>query len=364
MSSPSQPSSQSSQDASTAHLLLSAPSADQEPVESTRKSLSSITGPWRVLNYLGSYKSGPLTIALAVVAVALDRKFRAPHPSPRPLPEDVSKVSGLYGPGAYYGWLINAVAAVLQSKPRPKLKKNEVGGRKIENKPATKELRIIHQMSILISTLGVVIYAACAAVDELIRDTHGEEFSPSRDAADRVCQVGWILSTLYLLHHFFVNVCWSGASKVPSMTTSTWMLLWTLITIAMSVDNVVRGSLKSTAIKVFVPFSVGIPLPILAFAILAYFKKAKWPQKYEGWETAVLNTGTITLSVIYLFTPASWRYDPNSPAAPLSGSELSELDQAVSFAVSTLVAIPVLFLLWKRGRQWFKNRITAYHGSQ
>jgi hypothetical protein len=128
------------------------------------------------------------------------------------------------------------------------------------------------------------------------------------------------------------------------------MLLWTLITIEMSVDNVVRGSLKSTAIKLFAPFLVGIPVPILAFVILSCLRKAQWPRKYEGWEIAALNTGTITLSFVYLFTPPSWRYDPNSPTAPLSGSQLSDLDQAVSLAIVTLVAIPVLFLLWKRGR--------------
>jgi hypothetical protein len=324
----------------------------QEPLEETRKSLSSITGPWRALTYFGSYRFGPLAIVLAAFTVALIREFRARHASPEPLPKDVSNVSGFYGPGIYYAWLINAVAAILQLNPRPKPKKSLVWGRKAEKKQATKDLRTVHQMYVFVSTLGVVIYAACAAVDELIRDTHGEEHSASRDAADRVCQVGWILCTYYLLRHFFVNGCWIGAFKVPSLTTSTWMLLWVLITIAMCVDNVVRGSLKSTAIKVFVPFLVGIPLPILAFVILAYFEKLEWPWTYEGWTIAALNTGTITLSVIYVFTPASWRYDRNSPAAPLSGSKLSEFDQAVALATGTLVAVPVLFLLRKRQRQW------------
>jgi hypothetical protein len=184
------PSLQAAQDASTAQILHSSCSADQEPVEGTRTSVSSITGPWRVLAHFGSYKFGPLTIALAAFTVAMIRHFQASHVSLEPLPEDVSKVSGFYEPGTYYAWLINAVAAVLQSKPRPKLKKSQMECKNPEKKQATKELKMVHQMSILASILGVVIYAACAAVDEMIRNTHGEEFSASRDAADRVCQVG------------------------------------------------------------------------------------------------------------------------------------------------------------------------------
>jgi len=115
---------------------------------------------------------------------------------------------------------------------------------------------------------------------------------------------------------------------------------------------VVRGTLKSTAIKVFVPFCFGILLPILTVGIFAALGKIQWLKRYPGWQTTMLNVGTFVLSTIYLCCPPHARYDANSPADLLTGSKKPDLDQAVALAAGLITVIPLLLLLWDTGITW------------
>ena len=282
------------------------------------------------------YQLGPFTIALFAIFVEILNQYSSRANDDAVAPEHLDRVSGFYGPGTYYAWLLNAVAAACQSQPTTGTNANPA--------PAI-------DMPQLISTLGVAVYAGIAAVDYLERIYIGD-LGPCHAAAHRVVQIAWIVSALYLLHHLL-----EGRPKIPSFQTTIWMLLWTLITVAMSIDNVVRGILKSTAIKVFAPFCIGIPLPLLVIAICQNREWIEPPRNADGRRiyTAILNIGTFLLSTIYLCSPRHLRYDSASPAAPLSGSKLSDLDQASALALGLLAVIPALPPLPNRGADWVRS---------
>jgi hypothetical protein len=124
--------------------------------------------------------------------------------------EKNSEVSTYYGPGAYYSWLINAIVIACQSKPVKK--KHAIYFEDIK-------------MYDLIATVGVAASAGIAAVDELERVCK-RDFGPAHAAADRVVQVGWILSTLYLLHHIFQGAPSVYLAWIPSPQILVWMIQW------------------------------------------------------------------------------------------------------------------------------------------
>lgn len=78
--------------------------------------------------------------------VQLQRSQEDPGPLPNHVP-DLSLVSGRYGPGSYYAWLLNALIATFQT-----------GSTSPEAQSYT-----------LVATLGTATYAVAAATDQFMR---------------------------------------------------------------------------------------------------------------------------------------------------------------------------------------------------
>lgn len=254
------------------------------------------------------------------------------------LPLAVQAVSGYYGPGMYYGWTVNGVAAVCQSKP------NRTRGPRQDGRARYKRT---YQN---VSTLVVAIYAWAAAIDELHQIKEHKPFSPSRMAADRVCQAAWIFATLYLLHHVF-----SGRLRPirrPSFQTAVWIIVWIMTTASKSADRITRHVLVVTTQKVLIPFIVGILFPQLLIYLLNHIGAISRLSNNSDRHTAGLNLSTMVISLTYAVMPRRWRYDPDSPAAPLSAHSLGDLEQAVALATGLTIAIPLLLAMWKKSRHW------------
>lgn len=286
-----------------------------------------------------SYLFGPSFIVFFGLIVWICNQTAAKKRSLDTLPLAIKAVPGYYGPGMYSGWAINGFAAVCQSKPhRRQEAKND------------KKIRYIHTCR-NISTLGVAIYACGAAGHELRLVASHQPFSPTRAAADRVCQTAWIFATLYLLHHAFNG----GLHRIrrPTLQTATWVVVWIMAAAAKSADRIARQMLVVFTQKVIIPFLVGIPFPLF-FVCLLGCKGVVSLDIYPGWQTAVLNLSTGIISLIYCVMPRKWRYDPDSPAPPLSAHTLGDLEQAVALATGLLVALPLLLTIWKTSRGWVK----------
>lgn len=130
-----------------------------------------------------------------------------------------------------------------------------------------------------------------------------------------------------------------GLAWIPSPQTSVWMIQWLLTTIATSVNVMVRHELLTLNIKYMIPYCVLIPLPSIVIGIFAALGW-QWPRTNEGWQITILNSGTFILSTINICSPPRWRYDPSSPAAPLTGAKFSDLDQATILVVGLFALIP------------------------
>lgn len=292
------------------------------------------------LEQLAAYHPlGPFIILFFGMIVAICNQVTAKEKDIDTLSPGVQAVSGYYGPGMYFGWMINGVAAVCQSKPNRRQEPN--------NEKRIRYIRTYRN----ISTIGVAIYACAAAGHELRLVATHTPFSPSRAAADRVCQTAWIFATLYLLHRVFNG----GLRRIrsPTLQTATWVVVWILTTAATSADRIARHMLVEFTSKVIIPFIVGIPFPLFLVHLLGY-KGVISLDRYPGWQTAVLNFSTYIISTIYAIMPRRWRYDPDSPAPPLSAHTLGDLEQAVALATGLTVALPLLLAIWKTSRRWVK----------
>lgn len=235
-----------------------------------------------ILSFLSSFSLGPIAIAFFAVLITIIHQVRHKNLETSTSNPDYSSVDDWYGPGNYYGWLITALAAVCQSNPErpeivnpvhPNLANVPAANANAGNANLPADEGIISQLQSKIWALdaaavaAAVAYPSVAAIDMLIR-IYRKDFGHQFQAADRTVQVGWIFATFYLLHHIFGGggVVY-GRPRTPSLTTVLWTGLWTLITVAMSADNVVRDRLGSTALKVFTPFCVCIPFPMGVVAL-------------------------------------------------------------------------------------------------
>lgn len=207
-------------------------------------------------------------------------------------PENISDVSSYYGPGAYHSWLVNAVVIACWSKP-------------IKKKHAAYLEDI--KMYGSVANMGVTAYNGIAAVDEF-EGVRQRDFGPSYAAADRTVHVGWMLSSLGLLHHIFQG----APNELPTLTHIVIIL-----------------------------HCVMIPLPIIAIEISAALGW-RWPRTNGGWRLMILISGTFVLSIIYICSPSRFKYDLGNPTAPLDAAKLGDLDQATTFRIGRFALIPTL----------------------
>ncbi|KAL1601590.1 hypothetical protein SLS60_006505 [Paraconiothyrium brasiliense] len=316
-------------------------------------------------------------------------------------PPETAGVSGWFAPGAYYAWLLNAIALVCESG-------------------LTSTSDEVFSMR-FVSTIVVTSYAAAAGIALLYGVAHASKYTkPQFQAADRVAMMGWIVGAHYLLHRLVCKLATqspvvepveldgvpvseltspstflSASSSfnhdgnftdapvaaysfadteyavaqgapllsipsvshsrflqslrsrrairfwTPSLQTATWIAQQLLLTIAMFAYNVQHGNLLSRVGLCGVPFLSLIVAPLSA---VYYWRR-------ERWATLAINTGTLTISIIYVLTPRRWRYDPDSPTAPLSAANLSDWDQATQLAIGCLCFIvPLSLRLSQRGR--------------
>ncbi|KAJ4347944.1 uncharacterized protein N0V89_009316 [Didymosphaeria variabile] len=351
----------------------------------------------------------PLSVLVFAAVVDITRRQWEARTSFQPPPE-TSGVSGWFAPGAYYAWLLNAIALVCESGM-------------ISTSDEVFSLRFA-------SMILVISYAAAAGVALLYGVAHPSQYTqPKFDAADRVTMIGWIVDAHYLLQrlvcklktlpagvepvelegvpvnglaspsplssaassinhgedlfdapdaiHSFTDTEHAAGHQVPllftpllshsqslrslrfrqtirfwtpSLQTATWLALELFLTIAMLAYNIQHGNLLSRLLLCGVPFLTFIAAPLSAI----YY----W--RYERWATHSIVIGTLTISIIYLFTPRRWRYDPDSPTAPRSAANLSDWDQATQLAVGCLCfIIPLLLRLTKRGKD-FQSRVSMW----
>ena len=294
----------------------------------------------RFQSILALFQISPFTIAFFVVLIAICNELSTQREDINEPSAAVEAVWDCYGSGMFYGWIANGLAAVCQSKPdRPR---DNLDNERI------KAIRVYR----LITTFGVAIYAWGAAGHELYQIITHQPYSPSRAAPDRVCQVAWIFATQYLLHHAF-----SGGlrhKRRPSAQTVTWILVWLATSAATAADRVERHMLPEFTYKVVIPFIIGILSPQFVVYLLEYKGVISWSETYPGWQVAVLNSSTVIISLTYAAMPREWRYDPDSPAAPLSAHTLRDPEQILAFAIGLTVALPLLLAIWKRGKRWVK----------
>ena len=133
----------------------------------------------------------------------------------------------------------------------------------------------------------------------------------------------------------------------PSLQTAVWILLWIHLTIAMFAYNIQHGNLGARLGFCGTPLFLFLIMPLL---IIYYY----------GWAylaTLVVNIGILVISTVYVLTPPRYRYDPDSPTAPRSGSNLSDKDQVAALIAGCLFIVPHVLLLWERGRRFRANPI-------
>ncbi|OAK96926.1 hypothetical protein IQ06DRAFT_359350 [Phaeosphaeriaceae sp. SRC1lsM3a] len=281
------------------------------------------------LSFLKMDGVGPFSVLVFAAVIAY--QMRA-HPDSLVI-DDISKVSGLYGKGSYYGWLVNAIVLVYES-------------------------RFSNGTAVLSATLAVAILPLIAAGSQLqcvFRPASCVQ--PQRDASDRVVMADCIVNMHYILQRI-ANArrprADPGLPPVPEAATPSWMpsshtvirILFVLLdTIAMAAYDVHRGTLNRRLLLAVGPFLICIAFPLI---IIYYFEQ-------ERWATTVINTGAIVESVIYAYTPDEHRYDPASPTAPISNSSLKDLDQVAAMVIGLLTLAPHIINRLKhlrRGWAW------------
>lgn len=278
----------------------------------------------------------PLTLIIsAIIMVQLQRSQEDPGSLPNHVP-DLSLVSGRYGPGSYYAWLLNALITTVQT-----------GSTSPEAQSYTS-----------VATLGTATYAVAAATDQFMRSLGVISYSqPILDASDRVNQVGWVIATFYLLHRFFKEPYTTPQSAIPNWSTATWMLAWLSHTIALIAYNIYRGDLGSRLLKCGIPLIVGIPIPLATVYILKRYDWLHWD--HPNWPVATMNTGALAIAIAYILTPRKLRYDADSPTAPLAALNMTSFDQIATLVAGLMFVVPHLFLAWEQGRTWVMGKIRA-----
>jgi len=307
-----------------------------------------------IYNLLSRAALGPVVVLLFAGLIALLNKQRAKDVTPSISCPDYSDVDDWYGPGAYYGWLVTAVAAVCQSDPEPPSPRQPLADadQADANTETMKQFRDRIALLEAILTFAAVAYPSAAAIDMMIR-MYRTDFGNQFAAADRTAQVGWIFASFYLLHHVIGGGVVMGRTRVPCPTTIMWMCLWALITGAMGADNVIRRHLGSTSLRVFLPFVMCIPTPMVMLAGWRWWRRRD-EADIEGWLISALNVGTYILCVGYVLCPGHFKYDPESPQAPRSGSHITDMGQAATLAVAIVGSLPPLAVK-SRGiaKRWF-----------
>lgn len=278
----------------------------------------------------------PLTLIIsAIIMVQLQRSQEDPGSLPNHVP-DLSLVSGRYGPGSYYAWLLNALIATVQT-----------GSTSPEAQSYT-----------LVATLGTATYAVAAATDQFMRSLGVISYSqPILDASDRVNQVGWVIATFYLLHRSFKEPCTAPQSAIPNWSTATWMLAWLSHTIALIAYNIYRGDLGSRLLKCGIPLIVGIPIPLATVYILKRYDWLHW--NHPNWPVATMNMGALAIAIAYVLTPGKLRYDADSPTAPLTALNVTNYDQMTTLIAGLMFVVPHVFLAWDEGRTWVTGKLRA-----
>lgn len=245
---------------------------------------------------------------------------------------DTSNVSGRYGPGSYYAWLLNAVVAC-------------------QSDPTTAQT----QPYAVVASLGVNAYAIAAAIDQLNRNLNTSLYSqPILDASDRVNMVGWIIATIYLLHRSFMPKPTESNIQLHILQIGTWMVTWLLHTITMVVHSIHHEDLGARILMCGVPFAFSVLLPLL---VMSFFQRTNQPQDNPQWVTATLYTGTTFMSMTYVLTPRRYRYDPDSPTAPLAHAKMSDIDQVTTLIAGLMFVVPHLLFMWDEGRVWLTDRV-------
>jgi hypothetical protein len=239
----------------------------------------------------------------------------APHSD-----QELSKVSGLFGRGSYYGWLLNEIVAVYES----------IGHEE-------------QDMIMLFNTLIVAILPSIAAISQLQCVARPRScVQPQNDAYDRVIMMGWILNMHYHLQRMAKNK--KHRLERPLLQTFVRIVLEILYTVAMVSYDIQRGTLGRRLLLCLGPFLVCIVFPLI---ILYYRYFRQWQ-----WARAVINTGTIVISVAYVFTLYEYRYDPHSPTAPLTASTLADMDQVAALVASCLVLLLHVLGHFEKGKVW------------
>lgn len=288
--------------------------------------LASLPDPIDVTNIV------PLTLTVFVVTSVHIQHIYSETVSIFQYLPDTSPVSGRYGPGSYYAWLFNAVVAC-QSEPT--------------NSQA--------QSYTVVATLGVNAYAIAAAIDQLDRTLNTSLYSqPILDASDRVNMIGWIIATIYLLRQSSIPRPTKSSIQLHILQIGAWMVTWLLHTIAMIVYSIHRGDFGARILMCGVPFAFSVLLPLL---VMSLFQRTNQLQDNPRRVTTTLYTGTTFMSMTYVLTPRRYRYDPDSPTAPLAHAKMSDIDQVTTLIAGLMFVVPHLLLKWDEGRIWLTDRV-------
>lgn len=303
-------------------------------VRTIRKSITKASG------YLSNFinKVGIGSVSVAVFAAIVARQIQS-HATVHSVIE-ISKVSGLYGPGCYYGWLINDIVAVYES---------------IHNQE-TEGLN----SGMFIVTLGVSVQPSIADISQLRCVARLGPCSQAQfDAFDRLIMVSWINTMHYLLQRMIYQTKNRQEPRLPLFLPTgilTWrpcaqtavrITLQVLNTIAMVAYDIQRGTLGRRLLLCLGPFLGCIVLPL----VTVYYKK-QWQ-----WATAVINIGSIFISVAYVCTPYEYRYDPHSPAAPLSAAKLTDDDQVEALVTGCLCVLLHVLKYFRPVKVWAKKTV-------
>lgn len=274
----------------------------------------------------------PTTLTVFVITSVHIQHMRFKTVSLLETSQDTSAVSGRYGPGSYYAWLFNAVVAC-------------------QSEPTSAQA----QPYAVVASLGVNVYAIAAAIDQLDRTLNTSLYSqPILDASDRVNMVGWIIATIYLLRQSSIPRPTESSIQLHILQTGTWMITWLLHTIAMVVYSIHRGDLGARILMCGVPFAFSVLLPLL---VMTFFQRTNQLQVNPRWATTTLYTGTTFLSMTYVLTPRRYRYDPDSPTAPLAHAKMSDIDQVTTLIAGLMFVVPHLLSMWDEGRIWLTDRV-------
>ena len=284
--------------------------------------------------YLSNFinKVGIGSVSVAVFAAIVARQIQS-HATFHSVTE-ISKVSGLYGPGCYYGWLINDIVAVYES---------------IHNQE-TEGLN----SGMFIVTLGVSVQPSIADISQLRCVARLGTCSQAQfDAFDRLIMVSWINTMHYLLQRMVYQ---TKNRQEPPTGILTWrpcaqtavrIILEILNTIAMVAYDIQRGTLGKRLLLCLGPFLSFIVMPLATV-----YKKNQWQ-----WATSVINAGSILISVIYICLPYEYRYDPHSPAAPLSAAKLTDDDQVEALVTGCLCVLLHVLKYFRPAKVWAKKTV-------